>query len=255
MTKEVLCEQKERAMYIIINREKRRNALSLSVLDAITGHFYEALKSDDIICVCITGSGDKIFSAGADLTMGKNGKLQDLEKATEKYSSLLKLMAVYEKPIIARVNGSCMGGGLGIMLSCDIVIARDDAVFWTPEPEIGLFPMMIGPLLHQHIGDKILMDMILTGRKISSHEAVRLGLITKAVSPSELDSSVQRAIKAIEARSLTAIRHGKRAFARIKGMDFESAMDYLRDAFMELVSTDDAKEGIRAFFEKRGLKR
>lgn len=251
MKEEILCEQKANTIYITINREKRRNALSLSVLNTMLEYLDDALRSDEVGCVCITGAGDRIFSSGADLNMGKDGELKALDIATERYAQLLKTMRAYEKPLIARVNGSCMGGGLGIMLSCDIAISRDDAMFWTPEPEIGLFPLMIGPLLHEHMGSKLLMEMVLTGKKVTATQAVQRGIITRAVPAEELDSAVDETISAINARSRNAVIHGKRAFSKIKDMDFESSLDYLREAFLELIRTDDAREGIRRFFHKK----
>jgi len=251
MEQEVIYDLKGRCLYLIINREAKNNALSVPVLESLIGHLQDAMGRDDVMCVCITGAGERIFSAGADLSMTRNGSVQNMESATEKYANLLKLMAGFEKPLIARVNGSCMGGGLGIMLSCDIAIARNNAYFWTPEPDIGLFPMMIGPLLYEHMGVKLLMEMILTGRRLSAQEAVSHGLITKAVPPDELDDTIEDIVKAMEKKSLIAIRHGKRAFSKIRDMTFSEALDLLRSAFIELISTDEARAGIKAFFEKR----
>jgi enoyl-CoA hydratase/carnithine racemase len=108
------------------------------------------------------------------------------------YAELLKKMARFGKHLVARVNGPCLAGGLGLMLSCDIAISRNDVFFCTPEVNVGIFPMMIGALIYRNVGKKKAMEMVLTGRRIPAAEAEQIGLITRAVKPDELDLQVQK---------------------------------------------------------------
>ena len=128
------------------------------------------------------------------------------------YALLLKKMARMGKPLVARVNGPCLAGGMGFMLSCDIVIAREDAWFSTPEVNVGIFPMMIGALIYRHVGRKKAMEMVLTGRRIPAPEAERIGLITRAVPPEKLDEAVEESLRGLAEKSPLGVAMGKRAF-------------------------------------------
>jgi enoyl-CoA hydratase/carnithine racemase len=160
-------------------------------------------------------------------------------------------MARFGKPLLARVNGACLAGGMGLMLSCDIVIARKDAFFCTPEVNVGIFPMMVGALLYRQVNRKRVVDMVLTGRRIQAAEAEDMGLITRAVEPERLDEEVQNTLRLLVSRSPIGIRIGKDAFRAMSDMPFEEAVDYLCEALGKVISTDDAQEGMRAFMEKR----
>jgi enoyl-CoA hydratase/carnithine racemase len=160
-------------------------------------------------------------------------------------------MARMEKPLVARVNGPCLAGGMGFMLSCDIVIAREDAWFSTPEVNVGIFPMMVGALLYRHVGRKKAMEMVLTGRRIPAPEAERIGLITRAVPPEKLDDAVQETLQGLAEKSPLGVAMGKRAFYRMADLPFEEALDHLCEELGKVAATQDAAEGITAFLEKR----
>jgi enoyl-CoA hydratase/carnithine racemase len=137
------------------------------------------------------------------------------------------------------------------MLSCDIIIARDDVFFCTPEVNVGVFPMMVGALLFRNVSRKKLIDMVLTGRKLLAPEAENIGLITRAVEPNCLDDEVQKTLRILTSKSPIGIRIGKEAFSAIDNMPFEDAVDYLCKALGKVISTEDAKEGMMAFIGKR----
>jgi enoyl-CoA hydratase/carnithine racemase len=167
------------------------------------------------------------------------------------YAELLKKMARFGKPLVARVNGPCLAGGIGLMLSCDIVIARNDVFFCTPEVNVGIFPMMVGALLCRNVSRKKFTDMVLTGRRIPAPEAENIGLITSAVEPERLDEEVQKTLKLLSCKSSIGIRIGKEAFRAMSDMPFDEAVDYLCEALGRSISTEDAREGMMAFMEKR----
>jgi enoyl-CoA hydratase/carnithine racemase len=152
---------------------------------------------------------------------------------------------------VVRVNGACLAGGLGLMLSGDIVIARRDAAFWAPEVNVGIFPMMVGALLIRHLGPKKMMEFVLTGRKVLASEAERIGLITRAVEPERLDEAVEDVLKSLTAKSPIGLRIGKEAFQAMSDLAFDAAVDFLCEALGRAVSTEDAMEGMMAFMEKR----
>jgi enoyl-CoA hydratase/carnithine racemase len=251
MSEELLCEIKENTAFLTINRESKGNALSQEVIAGFLDYLDRFDQEEEIRAVCVTGAGEKVFCSGADLTSTFGTQGQARLSGTRLYAELLKKMARFGKPLLARVNGACLAGGIGLMLSCDIVLARKDAFFCTPEVNVGIFPMMVGALLYRHVNRKKVIDMVLTGRRIPAPEAEDVGLITRAVEPERLDEEVQKTLMLLISRSPIGIRIGKDAFHTMSDMPFEEAVDYLCGALERVISTDDAKEGMTAFMEKR----
>jgi len=248
MSEDLLYEVKERAAFLTINRESRRNAISQDMITAFLDYLYRADQDEEVRAVCITGAGEKAFCSGADLA---TAVAKEAGPGARNYAELLKKMARFGKPLLARVNGPCLAGGIGLMLSCDIVIARNDVFFCTPEVNVGIFPMMVGALLYRNVNRKKFMDMVLTGRRIFAPEAENIGLITTAVQPEHLDEEVQKTLKLLSSKSPIGIRIGKEAFRAMGDMTFEEAVDYLCEALGRVISTEDAREGMMAFMEKR----
>lgn len=234
--------------WMTINREKQRNALTPRVMGLFMEYLDRAASDAQVRSVLITGAGDRAFCSGADLggAATENGR-----QSFQVYADLLKRIAGYSKPTVARVNGACLAGGMGFMMACDIVIAREDAVFGTPEVNVGLFPMMIGALIFRNVLRKKAMEMVLLGERLSAAAALEMGLITRTVPAESLDAEVARILGALGAKSPIGLRLGKEAFYSMADMPFEAAVDYLCGKLAEVVSTEDAVEGITAFIEKR----
>lgn len=251
MADDLLYEVREGAALLTINREARRNAISQEMMEAFHTYLRQADEREEVRVVCLTGVGDKVFCSGADLGAAVATEGGTRMSGAEKYASLLKTMVHFGKPLVARVNGHCLAGGLGLMLACDIVIARRDVSFWTPEVNVGIFPMMVGALLMRHVGPKKAMEMVLTARRYDALEAEQMGLITRSVEPDRLDADVDALLKTLAAKSPIGIRMGKEAFRKASEMPFEPAVDYLSQALGRVASTEDAKEGMTAFLEKR----
>jgi enoyl-CoA hydratase/carnithine racemase len=249
MSEDLLCETRGNVAFLTINRESRRNAISQEMITAFLTHLDRLDQDDEVRAVCVTGAGDKAFCSGADLAGTLSG--QDRLAGPRNYAALLKRMAAFGKPLVARVNGSCLAGGLGLMLSCDIVVARNDASFFTPEVNVGIFPMMVGALLYRHMSRKKALDMALTGRRISAPEAERMGLITRAAEPERLDQEVNETLQILTSKSPIGMRIGKEAFRVMSDMPFDEAVDYLCEALGRVIATEDAQEGMMAFLEKR----
>ena len=251
MSEDLLYEVKERTAFLTINREAKRNAISQEMIAAFLDYLDRADQDEDVRAACITGVGEKAFCSGADLAATLGKEAGDPLAGARNYAELLKKMARFGKPLLARVNGPCLAGGMGLMLSCDIIIARSDVFFCTPEVNVGIFPMMVGALLYRNVNRKKVIDMVLTGRRIPAPEAENIGLITRAVEPEHLDEEVRKTLKLLTSKSPIGIRIGKEAFRSISDMPFEEAIDYLCEALGRAISTEDAKEGMMAFMEKR----
>jgi enoyl-CoA hydratase/carnithine racemase len=251
MSNDLLYEVRDRVAFLTINREDRRNAISQKMILSFLDRLADVDQDNQIGAVCLTGAGEKAFCSGADLgvTLAEQG--ENPMSGPRNYARLLKQMAKCGKPIVARVNGPCLAGGMGLMLSCDIVIARNDAYFRTPEVNVGIFPMMVGALLYRNLPRKMAVDMALTGRKIPAPEAERMGMITRAVVPDRLDIEVEDTLKMLVSKSPIGTRIGKEAFRVMSDMPFEDAVDYLCEALGRVISTQDALEGMTAFLQKR----
>jgi len=233
---------------LTINREAQRNAISLEVIELFKKYLNAAEKDENVRVILITGSGEKAFCSGADLGGAADGKIQQGFKS---YAELIARLSSYPKPVVARINGACMAGGMGLMLACDIVVAKKDAKFGTPEVNVGLWPMMIGALIYRNVLRKKAMEMILLGERLTADQALNMGLITRVVQPEELDEEVVQILESLAAKSPIGMKIGKEAFYATADMPFEEAVDFLSGKIAEVAATEDAREGITAFIEKR----
>lgn len=247
--KDLLYEVKGSAAWLTINREAQRNALSLEAIDLFIEYLDRIENDEKIHVVCVTGAGDKAFCAGADL--GSGIVKEENFSGPRKYAGLLKRMASFPKPLVARVNGHCVAGGMGFMLSCDIVYAREGTRFGTPEVNVGLFPMMIGALIFRNAGRKKALEMIYTARMYSAAEAEDMGLITRVYPADEFEKAVNEAVETIAAKSPLALKIGRQALAAMDDLSLGDALDLLCDKLGEVIATEDAREGLQAFIEKR----
>ena len=234
--------------YLTINREPQRNAISADVVSLFFKFLDEAEEDANVRVILITGAGNKAFCSGADLSGSPGGENQD---GFGHYANLLKRIAGYPKPVVAKVNGYCLAGGMGFMLACDIVIASDTAKFGTPEVNVGLWPMMIGAVIFRNAMRKKAMEMVLLGEKLTADQAVEMGLITRAVPQDKLEEEVGTVLQSLTSKSPIGMKIGKEAFYSMADMPFEEALDYLSGKIAEVAATEDAREGITAFIEKR----
>lgn len=233
---------------LTINREDRRNAISIDIIKLFLQYLDQAEKDPDVRVILITGAGKKAFCAGADLGGDSGGSIRE---GFEIYARLLKRLAGFPKPVVARVNGACMAGGMGFMLACDIAVAGSDAKFGTPEVNVGLWPMMIGALIFRNTLRKKAMEMVLLGERLTAEQALEMGLITRVVQPGSLDEEVSGVLQSLAQKSPIGIKIGKEAFHAMADMPFEEAVDFLSEKIAEIAATEDAREGITAFIEKR----
>ncbi len=249
----ILYDVKENVAFITINRPKRLNALSIPTLKDMVTALKRADEDNDARAIVITGSGTKAFCAGADIDSFYNeskGSVNEHE-FRDQLLALFTVMTQLKKPTIARVNGYALGGGFGLAMACDLVVASSSAQFGTPEVNIGLFPMMIMPVLQRNIGRKKLLEMMYTGDKIKGDEALALGMINYSVSIDQLDQTILELTRKLTRKSQMIYKLGREAFHTMADMPLREALDYLQDMLSKNLHTEDAKEGLQAFLQKR----
>ncbi|HPQ69041.1 MAG TPA: enoyl-CoA hydratase-related protein [bacterium] len=249
MAEELLYEVKEHAAWLTLNREYRRNAISLEMIELFEQYLDRAEADETVRVLCLTGAGDKAFCAGADLLATLGGG--DATVGARRYAALLKRLVAYPKPIVCRLNGHCLAGGMGLMLAADIVYARPGIKIGTPEVNVGLFPMMIGALIFRNALRKKALEMVYTARMYTPEEAEAMGLITRVYAAEEFDAQVERTLTEISAKGPAGIRIGRQAFAAVADLELDEALDVLCGKLGEVLRTEDATEGLSAFMEKR----
>lgn len=236
---------------ITLFNPERRNAIGPQMVNELLWALADAAEDAAIRVVVLTGEG-KAFCAGGDFAQmtGGAGDENPLPSKGD-YADLMIAMTRYEKPIVARVNGPAMGGGLGIVAASHFAIAQSDAKLGTPEVDVGLFPFMIAAVLARVVPRRALVEMMLRGQKLEAAEAQRIGIVGKVAAPDALDGEIDALCNDLAARSPTAIRLGLRAFAAQSDLALEEALPLLRNALGEALGTEDAREGLTAFLQKR----
>jgi enoyl-CoA hydratase/carnithine racemase len=199
----------------------------------------------------LTGAG-RVFCAGADLT-SFDGGMTELERyrSRELFVDLFILMSELGKPIVGRINGHALAGGLGLACSCDILVAVDTATFGTPEINVGIWPMMIQAILSRSVPRNVLLEMEMLGERWTATQLQSLGVINRVVTHEQLDPTVNEIAESLAKKSPVAMHLGRDSFYRQQDMDFAAAMRYLHGQFLLVSQTEDSREGIQAFFEKR----
>jgi len=248
---EVLLENRGAVQWITINREERRNAMNDAVTDGIAAGLTQATNDPAIRAVVLTGAGDRAFCAGADLSAGSGSFKYDYSKIGLSFVRLMKQARDMTLPLIARVNGHTMAGGMGLMGMCDMAIGVDTARFGMPEVKVGIFPMQIMAVLQRLIPSRKLYEMALTGEPVDAREALELGLLNYVVSPAELDAKLDWLLARLLDKSPTAIRRGKYAMRQTESMNFDNSAVFMEAQIGTLALTEDAAEGRAAFIEKR----
>jgi enoyl-CoA hydratase len=155
------------------------------------------------------------------------------------------------KPIVGRINGHALAGGFGLACACDLVVAADTATFGTPEINVGVWPAMIQAVLARNLPRKVLLEMALLGDRWTAAQLKALGLVNRVVPAAELDRAVAELAKALTEKSPAIMRLGRDSFYRQQDMDFRSALEYLQSQLTLITQSEDAREGVQAFLEKR----
>ena len=237
---------------ITLNRPDQRNPLSGQMLRDLIAAIAWCRNEPDVRVIVLTGAGDRVFCAGADLS-SFDGGMSDLERhrSRDLFVELFTLMSEAGKPIVGRINGHALAGGLGLACACDLLVAVDTATFGTPEINVGIWPMMIQAILSRSIPRKVLLEMEMLGDRWTADQMQSLGIVNRVVPHDQLDSTVKDITDRLVKKSPIALRLGRDSFYKQQDMDFRAALAYLHSQFTLVTLTEDSMEGIKAFFEKR----
>jgi len=214
-------------------------------------HALGEAKKDHRCHVVVLGAAGAVFSSGGDLTMLSGARAEPGDIAHASLVTVLTKMHRLGKPIIAKVQGPALGGGLGLVTACDIAIASEKATFGTTEIKLGLWPMMISAELVRNVGRKKALELMLTGKNIDAAEAERIGLITHCVPESAVDAVVQGLATDLANLSPSTLARGLRSFYETQDSHYEAALIDLEKRLAVLLKTADACEGLVAFLQHR----
>jgi enoyl-CoA hydratase/carnithine racemase len=242
----------DRVLTLTIDREERRNALSPEVLELLLEGVRDRAAAPDVSVVVVTGAGSTAFSAGADLAAFDPDATQlELHERRGGLRDLVLAIRACPRPVIARVQGLALAGGLGLVLACDLAVAADTAAFGLPEVDVGLWPFMVGALTARHVSPKRALDLMLTGRRIDAATAYEWGLVSRVVPASALDEAVAEVAGGIAGRSPLVLRLGKAAWYGTEEVALAPALEALQAQLSLLTQSKDAVEGVMAFHQKR----
>lgn len=237
---------------ITLNRPDVRNALSRTMLRELEAALAAAEADAAAHVIVLAGAGDTAFCAGADLKgVGERGTTLETRESFGGLARMLETMSRMRTPVIAQVHGYALAGGCGLAAGCDLVIAADDAVFGLPEIKVGLLPLVVMAPILRAVGRKRGLLMILSGESVSAREAFDMGLVSRVVPRADLERETAALAATLAAFSPTAVALAKEAAATIQDMDYGKSLRYLRELITLVGMSDDAKEGIAAFFAKR----
>jgi enoyl-CoA hydratase/carnithine racemase len=241
-------ERRGGVLWLTIRREERRNAMSHGVLAALGEAIAQAQLDRDVRAIVLTGAGDKAFCAGADL-QNAQAFTTDYSDPTGHFARLLRQARASHLPLVARVNGACLAGGMGLLAMCDLAVAAPHAVFGLPEVKVGVFPAQVLTVLQHLIPRRQLAELCLTGESIPSEQALAMGLVNYVAE--DLDGQLQWLLARLLDKSPAAIRRGVYTMKAIDTMAFEESMAFTESQIALFTLTEDAQEGQAAFRQKR----
>jgi enoyl-CoA hydratase/carnithine racemase len=248
---EIRLERRGRVLWIWINREARRNAINAGVIAGIHGAVQTAAADRTLRALVLTGAGDKAFCAGADLSRGTDTFQAAADEPTTDFGRMARAVRSLGVPVIGRINGDCVAGGMGLMALCDLAIAADSARFGLPEVKVGVFPMQVLVLLRGKMHARHINELCMTGKLISAQRALDMGILNEIAPFAELDSRIEGLLAQLSAASPVAVRRGKHAIFAMEMMAFDEALAFAEAQISLASRSPDAVEGLAAFNEKR----
>lgn len=250
---QVLVEQRGSVCHVTINRASEHNTITDIVVAELRQSLQDAETMQGVRAIVITGAGNQTFCAGGKLKPTVDGSPFALEpgRFDNPVAELFRAMDRCNLPLIARVNGGAFGGGVGLICACDFAIAVDNAKFGTTEARVGVFPMMILPLLMRVIPRRRLQEMCFLAERFSAEEACRMDIVNRVVPVSELDSAVDALVAKLAANSPLALRMGRRAFSAMSDLSLADALNLAQSLLPIISQSEDTREGMKAFAEKR----
>ncbi len=254
--KNILLEQPEGGIYLLtVNRPKALNALDSATLDEIDAAVRTVALDDGARVLLVTGAGDKAFVAGADIATMKDMTIEQAREFSEKGSRVMHALEALPVPVIALVNGYALGGGCELALACDWILAADKAVFGQPEVSLGIPPGFGGTQrLPRRIGTARALELLTTARQVKAQEAAAIGLANQVCPAPELTAIGLEVARTIASKGPVAVRLAKQAVQGGANLDLFAACALESDLFAQAFASEDHKEGLTAFLEKRPAK-
>ena len=247
----ILIDKKGKIGTVTVNRPEQMNSMNSETRAELAEAFIKLGNDDDIAVILLIGAPGKAFIAGADIKEFLQRKL-DEQGDLEKDWIATKIISDLAKPVIAMIDGFCLGGGLEIAMACDLRIASDRSKLGQPEINIGIIPGAGGTQrLTRLVGEGRAMEMILTGRMISAEEACNYGILNFIYSADELEVKTMEIANTIAEKSSYAVERAKKSVKAVSDMNLEEGLKFEREMFIECANSEDGEEGITAFIEKR----
>lgn len=237
---------------IALNQPETRNALSEELAQELIAAFTKARADAAVRCVVLSSTHPRTFSAGGNLgVMAAEVSLAHKQEMNKRFPALFTLIAELGKPVLCAVDGHCLAGAFGLALACDLIVASEEATFGTPEINVGVFPFMIAALIYRNLPRKKASELILLGDRISAEQAERFGIVNRVVPRDGFAAAVAEWADSLAAKSPLLMKLGKDALWRQSDLAATDAWDFLASQLTLAFSTNDMKEGVAAFFEKR----
>jgi enoyl-CoA hydratase len=247
----LLVERRDRVAIITINRPEKRNALNIKTREEGAAALDELAQDDSVRVVIFTGAGDKAFIAGADIGEFA-GRTAVTQRSVMLGRSLFTAIDNFPKPVIAMINGYCLGGGNELAMACDLRVASETATFGQPEINLGIIPGGGGTQrLTRLVGEGKAMELILTGEMIDARTAAALGLVNMVVPAADLEAKTMELANRIAEKSPIALRMAKEAVKLASRSNLDEGLRREIDLFALCFSSEDKDEGVKAFLEKR----
>ena len=249
----VLLEQPEAGIFLLtVNRPKSLNALNAQTLDEIAAALSEIAQDSDARALLVTGAGDRAFVAGADISQMQSFTPPQAQAFSERGNRTFRSLELLPIPAIALVNGYALGGGCELAMACDWIVASERAQFGQPEVSLGVVAGFGGTQrLPRLVGRAMAMDLLVTGRMIKADEALRIGLVNEVVAAEHLRAKGLELARTIAAKGPVAVRLTKQIVQRGQDLDLANACQQEAYAFALCCATEDQKEGMQAFLDKR----
>jgi len=243
----------DRIAVVTLQRPQVRNALNTQLIQELTDVFTELSTNDHLHGVVLTGDGSA-FCAGADIQMMRESITLDEEQNISdalRVADMLHTINIFPCPVVARVNGDAVGGGIGMVAVCDIVIAAEKARFTFSEVKLGIAPAVVSPYVIRKIGETNARALFVTGERFSANRAHTLGLVHAVVPLEQLDDAVQNALNELLSSGPQAIRASKALALNVGSMDYDHARHYTAETIARLRVSEEGQEGLSAYLEKR----
>lgn len=238
--------------FLTLDSPATRNALSDELLDELIAGLEQARDDDAIRAVVLTSSHDRVFSAGGDLkAFGDDRGTAEKYRGLDRFPRLFTLIGELGKPVMCAANGDVLAGGFGIALACDLIIAKAGVRFGCPEINVGVFPFMISALIYRNIPRMVANELMMLGETVSAEQAQAFGFVNRVVGAADFEAEVLSWAERLASKSPLLMRMGKDAVAASRDLPTSAALEALRAQLALAFGTEDMKEGVAAFREKR----